>query len=180
VEGYRYKRTITSLADAMTLIQRVGPYRDTLLIAMLRVKSVENATKTRFSLVPNRESLSCPLASRPEHPMKVDPVCSTVSSHGSFACVMCQTIWSLPSQDNNTTYLPHQCLVGQSQPETQEEVQPEEDKLLRCGCTVLQRLSRRRLCRCNQLCLHILVVFVQRRIARNRCPLQAVFLSLLR
>lgn len=58
MEGYRYTRTITSLADAMTLIQRVGPYRDTLLIAMLRVKSVENATKTRFSLVPNRESLS--------------------------------------------------------------------------------------------------------------------------
>lgn len=97
MEGYRYKCAIILSADAMTLLQCVYSYRDTLLIAMLRVKSVENATKIRFSLVPNRDSLSCPLASRPEHPMKVDPVCSTVRSHGSFACVMCQKTQSLPS-----------------------------------------------------------------------------------
>ena len=58
---------------------------ETLLIAMLRVNSVENATRIRFSLVPNLDNLSCPLARRIEHPMKVEPVCNTVSSHGNLA-----------------------------------------------------------------------------------------------
>jgi hypothetical protein len=87
VEGYRYKRAVVLLAGVVNMLPWVESYRDTLLIAMLRVKSVENATSTKFSLVPSRDSLSCPLASRPEHPMKVDPVCSTVRSHGSLACV---------------------------------------------------------------------------------------------
>jgi hypothetical protein len=89
VEGYRYKRAILLLAEVVMMLQWMESYRETLLIAMLRVKSVENATKIRFSFVPSRDSLSCPLARRPEHPRKVDPVCSTVRSHGSLACATC-------------------------------------------------------------------------------------------
>lgn len=72
----------------------------------------------------------------------------------------------------------HQGLVRESQAKTEKEVQAEEYKLLRCGCTVLQRLRWRRLCRCDHLCFYIVVVLVQRRIARNRGPLQAIFLAL--
>ena len=57
-----------------------------MLIAILRVNNVEKATKIRFSFVPNLDNLSCPLARSIQHPMKVEPVCSTVSSHGSLTC----------------------------------------------------------------------------------------------
>jgi hypothetical protein len=74
------------LATVIVHSQLSNTDSETLLIAMLRVKSVEKATKTRFSFVPNLDNLSCPLARSIQHPTKVEPVCSTVSNQGSLTC----------------------------------------------------------------------------------------------
>lgn len=84
VEWYRYKRTVAMLATAIVHSEHSDTDSETLLIAILRVKSVEKATRMRFSFVPSLDNLSCPLARSIQHPTKVEPVCNTVSNHGSL------------------------------------------------------------------------------------------------
>jgi hypothetical protein len=85
VEWYRYKRTVTGLGTVNVRSKPSDTDSETLLMAMLRVKRVEKATKMRFSFVPNLDNLSCPVARSIQHPINVEPVCNTVSNHGSLA-----------------------------------------------------------------------------------------------
>ena len=56
--------------------------RDTLLMAMFKVKSELNATRMRFSRSDNLESLSRPVSNRMVQPIEVEKVCEKVSSQG--------------------------------------------------------------------------------------------------
>lgn len=84
MEGYGNKRAVFLLVIMHVRSGFEHTHSETLLIAMLRVKSVENATKVRFSFVPNLDNLRFPVATYMQVPMKVDPVCSTVRSQGSL------------------------------------------------------------------------------------------------
>lgn len=74
------------VSDCIMRLKPSDTDSETLLMAILRVNKVEKATKMRFSFVPSLDNLSCPLARSIQHPMKVEPVWSTVSSHGSLTC----------------------------------------------------------------------------------------------
>lgn len=57
-------------------------YNDTLLIAMFKVKSVENTTSIMLSLSDSFESFNCPVSKSVVHPREVAVVCANVRSHG--------------------------------------------------------------------------------------------------
>lgn len=73
---------------------RFQTYNETLEMAMLRVNSVENAMRTKFSRTVSLDSLRCPVTRSAVHPIEVANVCAKVNSHGYDALQICQFVRS--------------------------------------------------------------------------------------
>lgn len=66
----------------MSIVEMEDTDSETLLMAMLTVKSAEKAISTKLSRIVSFESLIWPVARRMVHPIDVANVCENVSNHG--------------------------------------------------------------------------------------------------
>lgn len=72
MEGHRNKSTAMCISiSSLRINVSDQTYSDTLLIAMFKVKSVENATRVKFSRSVSFESFICPVTRSNEQPMLV-------------------------------------------------------------------------------------------------------------